>query len=391
MRVVLFTDTYPPEINGVATSTYNLQKTMVTHGHDVLVIATNPFNDKLMVEEGIVRIPGIVLKNLYGYRFTKIFNSEVFEIIKKFKPDVFHLQTDLSVGQFGFLLSSRLNVPMVYTYHTMYEDYTYYATKGRFDRFAKNVVRYYLHFKAFTADEFIAPSDKIKNYLRSIGIDSHISVVPTGIEFEKFSPKHKDPNDVAILKKELGIEPDDYVILSLGRVAKEKSIDVCIRGYYDYLMTNPKHKTKMLVVGGGPALDELKELAASLGIADKVLFSGPCKPSETQRYYHLGDCFVSASVTETQGLTFMEAMASELVVLARYDDNLEGTIADGETGYFFFDESDFKQKLERIIELDEEKKQSIIKNAVEAIDIYSMEKFYQNAYEVYQRAEKKNW
>jgi len=128
-----------------------------------------------------------------------------------------------------------------------------------------------------------------------------------------------------------------------------------------------------------------------LGIDDHVIFAGPCKPDETQRYYHLGDCFASASITETQGLTFMEAMAAELPVLARFDDNLVGTIKDGETGFFFKNEQDFADHLSFLLDLKEEKRKKIIDSALRAIDPYSMERFYQNAKEVYTRVWKSNW
>jgi 1,2-diacylglycerol 3-alpha-glucosyltransferase len=103
--------------------------------------------------------------------------------------------------------------------------------------------------------ELIAPSEKIKDYLRAIGVDSYINVIPTGIEFSKFSPKMVDkPMTSLRLKASFGISAKDFVVLSLGRVAKEKSIDVCLRGYADFLKNGPKVPTKMLIVGGGPAL-----------------------------------------------------------------------------------------------------------------------------------------
>ena len=237
----------------------------------------------------------------------------------------------------------------------------------------------------------IAPSDKIKDYLRSINIDSMVDVIPTGIEFSRFDPIKEDPERTAKLKKKFRIAPDDYVILSLGRVAKEKSIDLVLRGYRKFLDQNPKKKTKLVIVGWGPAEDELHELAGQLKLNDNVIFAGKCDPSETQDYYRLGNCFVSASLTETQGLTYMEAMAAHLIVLARYDDNLAHTIEEGETGYFFFSEDDLADKLHTVISLDNAKRKKIESAAIKAIDPYSMDKFYENVYEVYQRVRKKNW
>lgn len=392
MNIVLFTDTYPPEINGVATSTANLRATLIAHGHQVIVVTTNPFDNELRFEEGdIIRIPGYEMKRFYGYRLTRPFSQKVMKRLAEFRPDVIHCQTDFSVGLFGTLAARQLRVGLVDTFHTMVEDYAYYVTKGHFDRFARHAVRAFFRVRSNMMAEFIAPSEKIKEYLRSIGIDMTVPVIPTGIEFSRFSPEREDPKKTADLKAKFGISPKETVILSLGRIAKEKSIDVLLRGYATFLQKGEPFPTRFVITGWGPAEKELKDLVVELGIADKVVFTGKCDPSETQDYYRLGDYFVSASITETQGLTFMEAMAAHLPVLARYDDNLVGTIQDGKTGFFFYDEDDFDGKLRKLLTLDPANKKRIIDAALEAIDVYSMERFYQNIIEVYTRVRKKNW
>lgn len=391
MNVALFSDTYPPEINGVATSTFNLRKTLLAHGEKAIVVTTNPFSNKVTYEDGVLRIPGLDVKKLYNYRMSSFYSPEGMKIIERFKPDIVHCQTDAGIGIFGTIVASKFHCGMVYTFHTCLEDYAYYITHGHFDRAARHIIRFYFKGQSIRFSEFIAPSDKIKDYLRSIQIDSSVSVIPTGIELDRFSNRNRNEEDVAMLKAKLGIAPDDFVILSLGRIAKEKSIDVLLRGYAKFLRSPQQKRTKFLIIGWGPAENELKELAGRLGIDDSVIFGGACKPDETQRYYHLGDCFASASITETQGLTFMEAMAAELPVLARYDDNLIGTIKEGETGFFFNDEDDFAEKLAFLIDLPSDKRKKIIDNALNAIDPYSMERFYRNVMEVYRRVWKANW
>ena len=391
MNICLITDTYPPEINGVATSTANLRQTLSDHGHNVLVVTTNATSDKLTYEDGVVRVPGMEMKGLYGYRLTKIYSSEAMKYVAAFRPDVIHCQTDLGLGTFSSFAARRLHVGIVYTFHTMIEDYAYYVTKGHFDRFARHVVRAFYRAKSDMFSEFIAPSDKIKDYLRSIGVDTTIPVIPTGIDFSRFSPEKEDKERTAKLRKQFGILPTDTVILSLGRVAKEKSIDVLLRGYARFLKNGEPRPTKFVITGFGPAEAELKDLAVELGIQDKVVFTGKCAPNEVEHFYRLGDYFVSASTTETQGLTFMEAMAANLIVLARYDDHLVGTIQDGETGFFFFDDEDFEAKLRGVLDLDPAQRKRINQAALKAIDVYSMERFYQNIIEVYSRVRKKNW
>lgn len=391
MNVAIFTDTYPPEINGVATSARNLYRTIVAHGDKCLVVTTNPYAAELTQEGDVVRVQGLKMKHLYGYRLAGIYNSGAMKILSEFKPDVIHVQTDGGVGQFGLIAAGRLKVPTVYTFHTMMEDYTYYATHGFFDRAAKGVVRSYVRYKSRAVDEFITPSEKIKEYMRSIGVDAYLNVIPTGIDFGAFEPKAIDQSKVEALKKSFGITPSTYVILSLGRLAKEKSLDICLKGYAAYLATNPSAKTLFLVVGGGPSLEELKALTVSLGISAHVLFAGPVDPDATPLYYALGNCFVSASITETQGLTFMEAMASGVLLFARYDDSLLGTIKDGDNGFFFIDEGDFALKLPAIIALSPFRVAEIVTKARQGLEPYSLDLFYQKVHAVYERALQKNW
>jgi 1,2-diacylglycerol 3-alpha-glucosyltransferase len=131
------------------------------------------------------------------------------------------------------------------------------------------------------------------------------------------------------------------------------------------------------------------KLAGELGIGDHVLFVGAVSSTRVPFFYQLADVFVSASITETQGLTFMEAMASRLLVLTRYDDNLRNTIIDNETGFFFASETDFPEKLARLATLPATTKEKIIKTALKTLDVYSIERFYDNIMEVYHRALRK--
>lgn len=392
MKVAIFSDTYLPEINGVATSVYTLKNALTRHGHDALVVTTNPFSKEVITEDGLIRIPGINLKHLYGYRLGPFYNKTAADAIKEFAPDIVHCNHDGPIGQFGFFMASSLDLPVVYTYHTMYEDYTYYVTRGfLFDRFVKGIVRAYTRLKSHQVEGLIAPSSKVKDYLRSIGIDDYVSVVPTGIDFARFKKENVDQKELSALRASLGIQESTKVVLSLGRIAKEKSIDVCLRGYARYLKDNPESDSLFLLVGKGPQEEELCQLACTLNLGSHFLFAGAAEPTKVPLYYQLGDVFVSASVTETQGLTFMEAMAAHLLVLARYDDNLAGTIVDGKNGFFFLDEEHFASLLPHLFSFDESKKEEIYQNADLSLEPYSLDNFCQNAMEVYTRAMRKAW
>ena len=391
MRIALFTDTYPPYVNGVSTSTFNLANTLRAHGHEVLVIAPRATDGKLEQIDNVLYVPGLYLKRYYGFRLTNIFASKPFKIIKKFKPDVIHNQTDWTIGVLARRCAKKLNVPIVYTYHTAYEDYTYYVVRGIMDRFAKRVMRVYTKGIASRMTEFITPSAKTKEYMRLVGSDIYINIVPTGIDFSIFKSDKIDQEKAEAFRKEHNIKPNTKVFLILGRLAREKSMDVSLRGIAAYHKKHPEVDIKVLVVGDGPAKEELVLLSEELGMSSYTVFVGQVSGLEVPFYYNLCDIYTSASITETQGLTFMEAMAASKIVLARFDSNLTGTIINGKTGFFFTDDNSFVNQVEKIFALTNEQKENIIKEAYQVADIYSIDKFYENIVRVYNRAIRKYW
>lgn len=391
MKIALLTDTYPPFINGVSTSCYNLVQILKKHGNEVLVVTPQHTDGPLEIKDGVVYVPGIELKKIYGYRITKLYSPKVFQIIRDFHPDVIHNQTDSTIGQFAKIVANKLKAPIIYTYHTSYEDYTYYATHGYFDRLAKRIIRTYTINVADNTTEFITPSYKTMQYLRYAGSDIYINIIPTGINFDLFGDDKVDFVRQQSFKAEHGIKPETKVFLILGRVAKEKSMDFSLKCLALYHSRHPEQDIKIIFVGGGPQLKELKELVKTLGIEDIIDFIGPVLASEVPFYYHIADIYTSASLTETQGLTFMEAMASKTIVLARFDTNLAETIIDNETGFFFQDAEDFVIKVERIFAMKSSELAHIKEAAIKICDTYSLEKFYDRIMEVYRRAIRKHW
>ena len=391
MRIALFTDTYPPFVNGVSTSTFNLANALTARGHEVLVVAPR-FTDGKMEQIGnVLYIPGIALKKIYGYRVTNFFANKPISIVKKFKPDLIHNQTDFTIGVFARRCAKKLKLPIVYTYHTSYEDYTYYVTHGIMDRFAKRFVRAYSRDLSGRMTEFITPSEKTKEYMRMAGSDVYVNVIPTGIDFSIFKSDKIDQHKLAEFKQAHNIKPNTKVFLILGRIAKEKSMDVSLRSIALYHNKHPEVDIKVIVVGQGPFKEELELYAEELGISNLTDFIGEVGCLEVPFYYHLCDIYTSASITETQGLTFMEAMAAGKIVLARFDSNLTGTITNGKTGFFFTDDNSFVSQVEKIFSLSSKEKEAIIKEAYATVDAYSIDKFYDNIVRVYKRAIRKFW
>jgi 1,2-diacylglycerol 3-alpha-glucosyltransferase len=387
MKIALFTDTYPPEINGVSVSVGLHQKVLLDQGHEVLVITTNPFGKQIVIDAGVIRIPGVELKKLYGYRLSTFFSAKAYQYIRKWQPDVIHIHTDVGIGIFGKITAFFLKVPTVVTYHTMYEDYTHYA--GFLKGLASRVVKQFSKSIAEQCTEFISPSLKTKEKIRSYGVDRFINIVPTGIDFSRFQRTSLDAHKLAEVKNRW-ILPGEKVLLSLGRVAKEKSMDVILKGFAKVIQSGEDH-IRLLMVGDGPDRHGLIELANQLGISNKVSFVGAVPILEVPYYYQLADVFVSASLTETQGLTFMEAMVSDRLVLCRFDENLAELIRHQQTGFIFSDEEDFVRQVKTIFNLTKEKRETIKGDVATAVNRYSLPNFYQNLIEVYQRATRQYW
>lgn len=387
MRIALFSDTFPPEINGVSVSVGLHQKVLTDQGHQVLVITTNPFGKTTDIKDGMIRIPGVELKKLYGYRLSSFFNAKAYQFIRKWKPDVIHIHTDAGIGIFGKIIAFFLKSPTVVTYHTMYEDYTHYA--GFFKGLAARVVKQFSRSIAEQCTEFISPSIKTKDRIRSYGVNRFINIVPTGIDFSRFKKENLNQDHLDIIRNKWVLK-DEKVLLSLGRVAKEKSMELIIHGFKEYLKTNPQ-PVRLLMVGDGPDRHLLVELVKDLGIEKYVSFVGSVPIQEVPYFYQLADIFVSASLTETQGLTFMEAMASNRIVLCRYDENLAELIRHQQTGFIFSDAFDFSRQVQDIFSLTP-LKQSQIKEAIAlSVNQYALPNFYQNLIEVYQRATRQYW
>lgn len=385
MNIALFSDTYLPDINGVATSTHILKNELKKHGHQVLVVTTIlPHNsDYIDEDEYVLRLPGIDLKKLYGYRVSNIYSFKGMRELKEFEPDIIHIQTEFGIGIFGKIAGEILNVPVCYTYHTMWADYSHYIAPSNIksaDSVAKKIIEKISKIYGDSCSELIVPSQKTADVLRDYGISNSIHVVATGLQLDHFSIENKNQEMTDKIISEYHLE-NRFVVTFLGRIAPEKSVDLLIEAMSDISKKNSH--ICLMIVGGGPQLDELKELTKKLHLEHCVLFTGPKESQLVPSYYHVSDLFVSASITETQGLTFIEAMASGIPVLARHDKNLEGVIIDGENGYFFTDKNDL---VEKILSLSQTDLSELSQNAVKDAMQYSSENFYQKIMDVYQKA-----
>ncbi len=371
MNIGIFTDAYYPNVSGMVTSTRMLKEELIKLGHNVTIITVKvPGFDEAM--PNVIRIPSIIFRPLPDHRIGSLYSHDAMKKIKSLNLDIIHTQTEFSIGIFGRIVAKTLDIPVVHTYHTMYEDYVHYITKGIMKKYVKTIAKKYSNVYCKTCDGVIVPTDKTKTALENYGYNKQAYVIPTGIDLSKFDRSQYKREDILKLKKEFDIDMNDPVICYIGRIAKEKSIDVIIKQMSYVVKKIPQ--AKFLIVGDGPEREALEQLGRDIGISNALRFTGLQPWDQIGIFYQLGDIFVSASITETQGLTLVEAMASELLVIAKYDSNLDGFITDKQNGRVFYNDNELAPLLIECL-IDKIKSQKTIDNAYNDIQKMSARYF----------------
>ncbi|MGM0471588.1 MAG: glycosyltransferase family 4 protein [Bacillota bacterium] len=341
MKVGIFVDTYEPQVNGVVTSIKMLKSELEQRGHQVTIITIDhPEQDEELSE--VIGLPNIPFPFFPEHRIGLLYSYRIIKKIKELNLDIIHTQTEFSLGILGRIMAKTLNLPLVHTYHTMYEDYGHYITESGLKKYIAKLAQKVSKLFCSSCNRVIVPTKKVKEALREYGVENQIEVIPTGINLEPFEQDNYQPEELEQLRSDLSLA-DDPVVLYVGRIAQEKSLDLIIKQFPKLLDKLPT--SKLVFVGDGPERNKLEELAKELGIGSALRFVGEKPWQEIGQYYQLGDVFVSASTTETQGLTLIEAMASQLTVVAKYDKNLEGLIEDQVNGRIFIDDDNLADTL----------------------------------------------
>ncbi len=335
MKILITTDLYTTETNGVVTSVKNLYTELKAKGHDVriLTLSDTVHSHKDGEVYYIRSVPFAIYPDV---RMPISFRHKLIRELIEWCPDVIHSQCEFFTFRFAKKIAKKTGAPLVHTYHTMYEQYVTYLIPSK--RLGKKLVRVYIKRRLRKAEKVIAPTRKVEASLQSYGMKNDIEVIPTGISIDQHKYR-MSVEERSERRRALGFGDDDIVMLNLGRLGTEKNIEELLKLYSIAVKKNDK--LKFLIVGDGPAKEDLEKCSEKLGISDRVVFTGMVKPEEVQQYYQLGDLFVSASTSETQGLTYIEAAANGLPLLCREDLCLKDVIRQGENGYEYTDDSDF--------------------------------------------------
>lgn len=386
MRIGLFTDTYPPFINGVSTSVEMLKNALEKKNHEVYLVTVNDSSIKYDYDEEnrILKIPSIPI-GLYDYRLSRIYSIKMINLIKSWNLDVIHSHTELGIGICARLVAKQFNIPLIHTYHTMYKDYTHYVTHGHFDKSSKKIVEYLTKFYCdTTATELIVPTNKTyRLFKENYKFEKNIHIIPTGIEVDRFFKENVNKKKVDRLRKNLNLSKRDTVIIFVGRLAQEKNIEFLLNA--EKRIINNHSNIKLLIVGDGPDKEKLEMFSRKLGIEKNVIFTGKVAWDDMPVYYQLANFFATASKTETQGLTVIEAMAAGITPVCIHDEAFLTAITDNLNG-FIFDNID--EYVEIILKLEKNKQEraKISGQARIQAEHFSSAQFADNVLVVYNKA-----
>ena len=379
MKVLITTDWYEPVINGVVTSVMNLSRKLRERGHEVKILTLSRTCHSY-IEGNVIYAGSIGMGCIYPQARVKIptVAGDYMEMLLDWKPDIVHSQCEFSTFFLAKKIASELHIPIVHTYHTVYEDYTHYFSPQK--AWGRNIVQLMTRKLANAVETLIAPSDKIRKILEGYQVSCPVEVIPSGISLEKYQAcKEEDWQEK--IRAQLGIPQDALVLVYVGRMAKEKNIEELL----EYQQEAEKYGVILLLVGDGPHLPELKKKAEELKVTEHVIFTGMIAPEEVGHYYQVGDLFVSASTSETQGMTYAEALAGGIPLLCRRDGCLEQVVANGENGWQYDDREDFLGRIREWKGMSEDAKSRMQDKAVDSAEKFSSGNFAGRVEKIYEQ------
>ncbi|HEX3456817.1 MAG TPA: glycosyltransferase, partial [Candidatus Baltobacteraceae bacterium] len=305
LRIGLFTEIYRPVVNGVVASVETLAEGLRGRGHQVYCFA--PHMPGYVETDGpVVRIPSLPLPTRTPYRLVipLVSRRDVNAVIKRLS--VVHVHSPFVTGWMGVRYARRYGMPLVYTYHTQLEAYAHYVPfEANATRFAASQLTRTF---ANLADAVVVPTPAMADRLKELGVTVRMEVVPSGIDVAHFAAGKRDEN----LRARLGVRPGERLLLAVGRLAKEKNLELVLQA----LAIANDASLKLAIAGDGPHRQALEEIVRAAGLGGSTRFLGVVGRDALPDLYASSDAFVMPSTTETQGLVLAEALAAGVLVVA---------------------------------------------------------------------------
>lgn len=359
MKIAMMTNNYKPFVAGVPVSVERLSDGLRANGHEVVVFA--PDYEGQEEDEHIVRYRALIKGIVNGFSVPNSLDPNIEKRFREGHFDVIHVHHPMLIGRTALYLSGKYQVPVCFTYHTRYEQYLHYIGA----EFLQNLVPNYVNHYANRCDLVFAPTPSMQDYLEKNGVQTGMAVLPTGLAKESFAA---DEEETAYLRDVL-LGGRKYLFCTVARLAKEKNIDFLFR-----VLAERKRKQgadfRLALVGDGPYRSRLCRLAEEMGIREDIAFVGAVPNEKVKNYCKAADLFLFSSLSETQGIVLLEAMAAATPVLAVRASGVRDVVVNGRNGYMTdVSEIEYENKLEELLKQD---RSYLERGALETAEKYEM-------------------
>ena len=381
MKILITTEFYLPFRCGVTTAVLNERAALEAEDHEVRIL-TIAGDHKSYYQNGVYYIKNNfpqLYKDAYA---TVAFFDPLLKDIIEWKPDIVHSQCEFFTMVFAKRIAKKLQIPLVHTCHTDFDAYMVHFTSN--EHLWEWVTTTFIPKLLKATDHIICPTEKVHNMLLKYEIENPMSILPTGLDLEMFY-QNLDSEERLNLRQSFAFSESDIVFVSVCRLSEEKNIEESITHFAS--IHKKKSETKLLIVGDGTEKERLVEMVDIMSLSEVVKFAGNIPMEKVWKYYKCGDIFISSSTSETQGFTYIEALACSLPIVCKADSVLTQTLIEGFNGFSFTSDKEFLEKAIPLVD-DAEYRKEIGKNAKESVDKYSLKHFAENLLSIFAEAEK---
>ena len=322
LHIAHFTNTYFPVMSGVVRSISTFRQAQEKLGHTVFIFGqeASKYED---TEPFVFRYPSFNIP-IRNYPATIPVSNHIDWVMPKLKLDVIHAHHPAPMGNAAADKAKKLNVPLVFTHHTRYQEYVQYMALP--DDLVRDMIERQLADYMQKCQHIISPSESIKQMIEeTYGIQERVTVIPTGIDLEPYRSANG-----RVVRQQRQWTDDKKIIISVGRLTPEKNFDTLIQAFAIVAKTHPE--AILAIIGDGPETESLQKLTKKLGIKNRVDFVGRVPFEQMPSHLKAADYFAFASITETQGLVTLEAMAADLPVIAVDATGTSDIVEDGKDG-----------------------------------------------------------
>ena len=342
MNIGFFTNTYLPAVSGVTTVIENYREELEKQGHNVYIFAAKHSNhqDK---NPNVFRFRSVDLNYKISYPLPLISSPKIRRTIKRINLDIVHSHHFFLSGQIAWYYAKKLKLPLIFTYHTRYNLYVHYAPLP--EELSKPLAKTLSTLYANSCNAVVAPSKSIKDLILKYGVRKPVYIIPSGIDIDKFK---KSGNEEKIREK-YNIKDDAILLLTVCRLSEEKNLAFLLKVFQKII--KKRKNVYFMIVGDGPEKENLERQSFKLGLKEKIIFTDKISYSRIPSFYNASDIFLSSSLSETQGLIFIEAMTGGLPIVAIKAIGSEDIIINGENGFLTSgDINDFSQRVLYLID-----------------------------------------